>query len=135
MEPYSVRLPPDLKRRLLDAVAREGGRAAPLFEQLLEAYESKREESEGNMAEKFVRARRNVEGHLRALVVTLTADLRDLAAGELLRVDTGCVVAYTDGVDFDIEYVGKVKTALFGGEGGGRSVPGRGEGRAAARRQ
>jgi uncharacterized protein (AIM24 family) len=27
------------------------------------------------------------------------------------------VVAYTAGVDFDIEYVGKVKTALFGGEG------------------
>jgi uncharacterized protein (TIGR00266 family) len=42
---------------------------------------------------------------------------RDLAAGEVLRVDTGCVVAYTDGVDFDVEYVGKVKTALFGGEG------------------
>jgi len=42
---------------------------------------------------------------------------RELAAGELLRVDTGCVVAYTPGVDFDIEYVGKVKTALFGGEG------------------
>jgi uncharacterized protein (TIGR00266 family) len=42
---------------------------------------------------------------------------RELAAGELLRVDTGCVVAYTAGVDFDIEYVGKVKTALFGGEG------------------
>ncbi|MFM1989056.1 MAG: hypothetical protein RJA99_2013 [Pseudomonadota bacterium] len=42
---------------------------------------------------------------------------RRLAPGELLRVDTGCVVGYTDGVDFDIEYVGKVKTALFGGEG------------------
>jgi len=42
---------------------------------------------------------------------------RELAAGERLRVDTGCVVAYTPGVDFDIEYVGKVKTALFGGEG------------------
>jgi uncharacterized protein (TIGR00266 family) len=42
---------------------------------------------------------------------------RRLAPGELLRVDTGCVVAYTDGVDFDVEYVGKVKTALFGGEG------------------
>ena len=42
---------------------------------------------------------------------------RRLAAGELLRVDTGCVVAYTDSVGFDIEYVGKVKTALFGGEG------------------
>ena len=32
-------------------------------------------------------------------------------------VDTGCVVAYTTGVDFDIQYVGKIKTALFGGEG------------------
>jgi uncharacterized protein (AIM24 family) len=32
-------------------------------------------------------------------------------------VDTGCVVAYTPGVDFDIQYVGKIKTALFGGEG------------------
>ncbi len=42
---------------------------------------------------------------------------RDLAPGELLRVDTGCVVAMTPEVSFDIEYVGKIKTALFGGEG------------------
>ncbi len=42
---------------------------------------------------------------------------RELQAGESLLVDTGCVVAYTQGVDFDIQYVGKVKTALFGGEG------------------
>ncbi|MEY2843362.1 MAG: hypothetical protein RI920_1399 [Pseudomonadota bacterium] len=42
---------------------------------------------------------------------------RDLKAGETLLVDTGCVVAYTQGVDFDIQYVGKIKTALFGGEG------------------
>jgi len=42
---------------------------------------------------------------------------RELRAGETLLVDTGCVVAYTPGVDFDIQYVGKVKTALFGGEG------------------
>ena len=42
---------------------------------------------------------------------------RDLAPGEVLRVDTGCVVAYTTGVDFDIQFVGGVKTALFGGEG------------------
>jgi uncharacterized protein (TIGR00266 family) len=42
---------------------------------------------------------------------------RELKAGESLLVDTGCVVAYTAGVDFDIQYVGKVKTALFGGEG------------------
>jgi uncharacterized protein (TIGR00266 family) len=42
---------------------------------------------------------------------------RELKAGEVLMADTGCVVAYTPGVDFDIQYVGKVKTALFGGEG------------------
>ncbi|HEY1092120.1 MAG TPA: TIGR00266 family protein [Burkholderiaceae bacterium] len=42
---------------------------------------------------------------------------RTLQAGEPLYVDTGCVVAYTPGVDFDIQYVGKIKTALFGGEG------------------
>ncbi len=42
---------------------------------------------------------------------------RELQSGETLRVDTGCVVAYTPTVDFDIQYVGKIKTALFGGEG------------------
>jgi uncharacterized protein (AIM24 family) len=42
---------------------------------------------------------------------------RDLQAGETLLVDTGCVVAYTPGVNFEIQYVGKIKTALFGGEG------------------
>ncbi len=35
----------------------------------------------------------------------------------MLRVDTGCVVAYQPSVDFDIQYVGKIKSALFGGEG------------------
>jgi uncharacterized protein (TIGR00266 family) len=42
---------------------------------------------------------------------------RTLAPGETLRVDTGCVVAYQPSVDFDIQYVGKIKTAMFGGEG------------------
>jgi len=42
---------------------------------------------------------------------------RDLAPGQVLLVDTGCVVAYTPDVSFEIEYVGKIKTALFGGEG------------------
>jgi uncharacterized protein (AIM24 family) len=32
-------------------------------------------------------------------------------------IDTGCVVAYTPNVNFEIQYVGKIKTALFGGEG------------------
>jgi uncharacterized protein (TIGR00266 family) len=42
---------------------------------------------------------------------------RTLAAGELIRVDTGCIVALQPSVSYDIEYVGKIKTAIFGGEG------------------
>jgi uncharacterized protein (TIGR00266 family) len=42
---------------------------------------------------------------------------RDLAAGETLFVDTGCLVGYTPSVSFEIQFVGKIKTALFGGEG------------------
>ena len=42
---------------------------------------------------------------------------RELAPGQSLMVDTGCVVAYTPNVNFEIQYVGKIKTALFGGEG------------------
>jgi len=42
---------------------------------------------------------------------------RALQPGEVLRVDTGCVVGFQPSVEFDIQYVGKVKTALFGGEG------------------
>jgi len=42
---------------------------------------------------------------------------RTLAPGETLRVDTGCVVAFQPNVQFDIQFVGSVKTALFGGEG------------------
>jgi uncharacterized protein (AIM24 family) len=42
---------------------------------------------------------------------------RTLQPGQTLLVDTGCVVAYTPSVDFEIQYVGKIKTALFGGEG------------------
>lgn len=42
---------------------------------------------------------------------------RDLSPGETLRVDTGCVVAFQPTVDFDIQFVGGVKSALFGGEG------------------
>jgi uncharacterized protein (TIGR00266 family) len=41
----------------------------------------------------------------------------DLRPGETLRVDTGCLVALQPSVTYDIQFVGKVKTALFGGEG------------------
>src|SRR6478736_2572780 len=42
---------------------------------------------------------------------------RVLAPGEVLRVDTGCIVGFQPSVAYDIQYVGKIKTALFGGEG------------------
>jgi len=42
---------------------------------------------------------------------------RELQAGQPLFIDTGCIVALTPSVTFEIQYVGKIKTALFGGEG------------------
>ena len=42
---------------------------------------------------------------------------RQLVPGQTLLVDTGCLVAYTPDISFEIQYVGKIKTALFGGEG------------------
>ncbi|WML44049.1 TIGR00266 family protein [Neobacillus sp. PS3-40] len=42
---------------------------------------------------------------------------KELLPGQTLRVDTGCLVAMTSNVSYDIEFVKGVKTALFGGEG------------------
>ena len=42
---------------------------------------------------------------------------RELKAGEELHVDTGCLAAYTPGVDFDLVMAGGVRSVLFGGEG------------------
>ncbi len=42
---------------------------------------------------------------------------KELVAGETLRVDTGCLVAFSESVDYDIQFVGGFKNALFGGEG------------------
>lgn len=46
-----------------------------------------------------------------------TVIARELQPGETLRVDTGCLVAFTQGVTYDIQMVKGIKTALFGGEG------------------
>lgn len=40
-----------------------------------------------------------------------------LQPGEILRVDTGCIVGFTQDVDYDIEFVGGIKNSIFGGEG------------------
>ncbi|MFA6807712.1 MAG: TIGR00266 family protein [Eubacteriales bacterium] len=42
---------------------------------------------------------------------------KDLQPGESLRVDTGCLVGMTANVSYDIQFVGGIKTAFFGGEG------------------
>lgn len=42
---------------------------------------------------------------------------RDLRAGEILKIDTGCIVGFTSGIDYDIQFVGGIKNTLFGGEG------------------
>ncbi|MFN2146257.1 MAG: TIGR00266 family protein [Anaerolineales bacterium] len=42
---------------------------------------------------------------------------KNLAAGETLRVDTGCIVGFSTTVDYDIKFVGGFRNALFGGEG------------------
>lgn len=42
---------------------------------------------------------------------------RELAAGQQLHVDTGCIAAYTDTVDFDLERAGGIRSMMFGGEG------------------
>ena len=40
-----------------------------------------------------------------------------LQAGEILRVDTGCIIGFTQHVDYDIEFIGGIKNSIFGGEG------------------
>jgi uncharacterized protein (TIGR00266 family) len=42
---------------------------------------------------------------------------KELASGEVLKVDTGCIVGFTKDVDYDIEFVGGIKNTIFGGEG------------------
>ena len=46
-----------------------------------------------------------------------TVHRMDLAAGQTLRVDTGCIVAFQPTIDYDIQMVGGFKNTLFGGEG------------------
>jgi uncharacterized protein (TIGR00266 family) len=40
-----------------------------------------------------------------------------LEPGEMLKIDTGCLVGFTNGVSYDIQFVGGIRNTLFGGEG------------------
>ena len=42
---------------------------------------------------------------------------RELQAGEMIKIDTGCIVAFTQTVDYDIQFIGGLKNTIFGGEG------------------
>ncbi|MCB9261532.1 MAG: TIGR00266 family protein [Flavobacteriales bacterium] len=42
---------------------------------------------------------------------------RELRVGEVLKIDTGCIVAFTQNIEYDIQFVGGIKNTLFGGEG------------------
>lgn len=42
---------------------------------------------------------------------------KELSAGELIKIDTGCIVAFTKDVNYDIQFVGGIKNTIFGGEG------------------
>lgn len=42
---------------------------------------------------------------------------KELLAGEVLRVDTGCIVGFDQTIDYDIEFIGGIKNTIFGGEG------------------
>ena len=42
---------------------------------------------------------------------------KELAAGEILKVDTGCIVGFTQEITYDIEFIGGIKNSFFGGEG------------------
>ncbi len=46
-----------------------------------------------------------------------TTAVKELRAGENLKVDTGCIVGFDQTVDYDIEFVGGIKNTIFGGEG------------------
>jgi len=42
---------------------------------------------------------------------------KDLQPGELLKIDTGCIVGFTSTIEYDIQFIGDIKNTIFGGEG------------------
>ncbi|EAQ10446.1 MULTISPECIES: TIGR00266 family protein [Maritimibacter] len=66
--------------------------------------------------EGFILQRLNGDG-MAFIHVGGTVIKRELAPGEVLRVDTGCLAAMTGSVNYDIERAGNLKSMIFGGEG------------------
>lgn len=58
-----------------------------------------------------------LEGDGRAFIHAGGTIIEKQLQGETLRVDTGCLVAFTEGVEYNIEQAGNLKSMIFGGEG------------------
>jgi uncharacterized protein (AIM24 family) len=58
-----------------------------------------------------------LEGDGKAFIHAGGTVIKKSLRGETLRVDTGCLVAFTDGIDYDIQRAGNLKSMFFGGEG------------------
>lgn len=58
-----------------------------------------------------------IEGDGRAFIHAGGSVIERELNGETLRVDTGCVVGFTSGIDFDIQQAGNLRSMVFGGEG------------------
>lgn len=65
--------------------------------------------------EGFILQRLEGDGH--AFIHASGAIIKKNLNGETLRVDTGCIVAFTDGINYDIQRSGSLKSMFFGGEG------------------
>lgn len=65
--------------------------------------------------EGFILQRLEGDGH--AFIHASGAIIKKNLNGESLRVDTGCIVAFTDGISYDIQRAGSLKSMFFGGEG------------------
>lgn len=58
-----------------------------------------------------------LEGDGRAFVHAGGTVIKKVLQGQTLRVDTGCLVGFTEGIDYDIQRAGNLKSMIFGGEG------------------
>ncbi len=58
-----------------------------------------------------------LEGDGRAFIHAGGTIVKKELVNDVLRIDTGCIVAFTDGLDYDIERAGNLKSMFFGGEG------------------
>ena len=83
-ESYSVRLSPEVRRRLLEAQAKAGAKSGEFIAELLDVHDERESATAQALPERYARMRREAESLTRALMTTLTASLSEMAADETL---------------------------------------------------